>query len=155
MTQAPQPPPALTELKLTDTMKEAVNNSYMSGKPMIVAYVDESGQPSLSYRGSAQAYSDTALAVWVRNPEGGLPKALAKNPRVTLLYRDPGPENRAILTFRGVGRIDDSEAARRKVYDSSPEPERNADREQKGKALIVELERVDGFMPGARVMMRK
>jgi len=155
LTAAPQPPPALTELKLTDAMKEAVNSSYMSGKPMVVAYVDENGQPSLSYRGSAQAYSDTALAVWVRNPDGGLAKALPKNARVTLLYRDPGPENRAMLVFRGVGRIDESEAARRQVYDSSPEPERNADREEKGKALIVELERVDGFMPGARVMMRK
>jgi len=97
----------------------------------------------------------TALAVWVRNPDGGLAKALPKNARVTLLYRDPGPENRAMLVFRGVGRIDESETARRQVYDSSPEPERNADREEKGKALIVELERVDGFMPGARVMMRK
>src|SRR3989304_6657140 len=104
----------------------------------------------MSTRAASPASPATALAVWVRNPEGGLPKALAKNLRVTLLYRDPGPENRAILTFRGVGRIDDSEAARRKVYDSSPAPERNADRAQKGKALIVGLERVDGFMPGAR-----
>jgi hypothetical protein len=136
-------------------MKDAVNNSYMSGKPIVVAYVDPDGQPSLSFRGSAQAYSDTALAVWVRNPDGGLLKALPQNARITMMYRDPGPENRAMLVFRGRGRIDESEAARRKVYDSSPEPERNADREEKGKALIVELERVDGFMPGARVMMRK
>ncbi len=153
MTATPQPPPALTELKLTDAIQQAVNNSYMSGKPMIVAYVDENGQPSLSFRGSAQAYSDKQLAVWVRNPEGGILRGLAKNPRVTLLYRDP--ETRATLQFRGVGRIDDSDAARRKVYDSSPEPERNADKEQKGKALIIDLERVDGFMPGLRVMMRK
>lgn len=155
MTAAPQPPPALTELKLTDQIKQMVNGAFESGKPIVVAYVDEEGQPSLSFRGSTQAYSDTALAIWVRNPDGGLLKALPKNPRLTLLYRDPGPENRAMLVFRGTGRVDDSEAVRRKVYDSSPEPERNADREQKGKALIIELQRVDGFMPGARVAMRR
>ena len=154
MTQQAAPEP-LTELKLTDQIKKMVNESFLTGKPIIVAYTDDNGAPSLSYRGSAIAYGDAALAVWARNPDGGLLKALAKNPRVTMLYRDPGPENRAMLQFRGVARIDNSEATRAKVYSEMPEPEQNADKEKKGSPVILELERVDGFMPGARVAMRK
>ncbi len=153
MTAPAQPPAPLTDMNLVDEIKTAVNNSFTSGKPIIVAYVDENGQPSLSYRGSAQVYSDNQLAVWVRNPEGGLQNALKKNNHITMLYRDP--ETRAMLQFRGVGHIESDDPTRSKVYDSSPEPERNADKEKKGLALIVDLERVDGFMPGLRVAMRK
>lgn len=149
------PPPALTEMKLPPDLKERINGALVGGKPVVVAYVDEDGQPSLSFRGSTQAYSDNQLAIWVRNPEGGLLKALQKNPRMTLMYRDPGPENRAMLTFRGRARVDDSDSVRRTVYDNSPESERNADRDHKGQALIIDLDRVDGFAPGARIAMRK
>ena len=153
MTTPAQPPAPLTDMKLTDEIKNAVNNAYTSGKPIMVAYVDENGQPSLSFRGSTQAYSDNQLAIWVRNPEGGLQKALQTNNRVTLMYRDP--ETRSTLQFRGVGHLESSQEIRDTVYNNSPEPERNADKEKKGLPLIIDLERVDGFMPGVRVAMRK
>ena len=152
MANQPAPEP-LTEMKLTDEIKEAVNNSYPSGKPMLFAYVDQDGQPSLSYRGSARAYTDDQLAIWVRNPEGGLLKALDKNNRITAMYRDP--ETRASIQFRGKARVDNSEQTREKLYNEIPEPERNADKEKKGSPLIIELDRVDGFMPGLRIAMRR
>jgi hypothetical protein len=154
MTQQPAPEP-LTEMKLTDQIKKMVNESFLSGKPIIVAYTDDNGAPSLSFRGSAIAYSDNQLAIWARNPDGGLLKSLPKNARVTMLYRDPGPENRAMLQFRGVAHVDNSPAVREDVYSRIPEPEQNADKEKKGSPVILDLERVDGFMPGARVAMRK
>jgi len=154
MTQAPPPPAPLTEMKLPQAIKDAVNNAFTNGKPVLVAYVDEDGQPSLSFRGSTQAFSDSALAVWVRNPEGGLQKALGKNPRISLMYRDPTPESRTMLQFKGKARVGNA-AERETVYNNSPEPERNADREKKGFPLIIDLERVDGFAPGMRVTMRK
>lgn len=152
---APQQPPQfvpLTELKLTPEIKEAINGALVNRTPVMIAYVDEEGQPSLSFRGSTQAYSDTQLAVWARNPEGGLQRALAKNNRVSLFYRDP--EKRITLQFRGKGHIESDAATRDKVYNSAPEPERNADREMKGLALIIDLHQVDGVMPGIRVQMR-
>ena len=154
MTQAPPPPAPLTEMKLPAAIKDAVNNAFTNGKPVLVAYVDEDGQPSLSFRGSAQAFSDSALAIWVRNPEGGLQKALGKNPRISLMYRDPTPESRTMLQFKGKARLG-NDAERETVYNNAPEPERNADREKKGFPLIIDLERVDGFAPGVRVAMRK
>ena len=155
MTQQAAPEP-LTELKLNDQIKQMVNTSFTSGKPIIVAYTDANGAPSLSFRGSATAYSDTQLAIWARNPEGGINKVLAgKAGPVTMLYRNPGPDDRAMLQFRGVAHIDPSPETREKVYSNIPEAEQNADREKKGDAVIIDLERVDGFMPGARVVMRK
>ena len=155
MTQQQTPPPALTEMKLTPEMKQSINNAFTSGMPIMVAYVDEEGQPSLSFRGSTQAYSDNQLAIWVRNPEGGLLKSLQKNPRVTLMFRNPGPEGRAMMQFRGKARVDNSDQVRDTVYNNAPEPERNADRDKKGIPIIIDLERVDGFAPGARIAMRK
>lgn len=154
MTQQAAPEP-MTELKLSDQIKQMVNTSFTSGKPIIVAYTDANGAPSLSFRGSAIAYSDTQLAIWARNPEGGLQKAIAANPRLTMLYRNPGPDDRAMLQFRGVAHIQNDDATREKVYSDIPEAEQNADREKKGSPVILDLERVDGFMPGARVAMRK
>jgi hypothetical protein len=42
----------LTELKLSPEMKQAIEAAE-SGKAITIAYVDETGAPQLSYRGSA------------------------------------------------------------------------------------------------------
>jgi hypothetical protein len=153
MASQPAPEP-LTAMKLTDEIKNVVNNSFTSGKPILFAYVDPDGQPSLSFRGSAHAYSDNQIAIWIRNPEGGLLKSLnGGNNRITAMYRDP--ETRASIQFRGKGTLDNSEATRERVYNAIPEAERNADREKKGQPLIIDLDRVDGFMPGVRIAMRR
>jgi hypothetical protein len=140
-------------IELNDTIKDAVNHALEQGKPVVIAYVDEDGQPQLSFRGSTQVYSPTQLAVWVRNPEGGLQRALAKNPRLTLLYRSAEP--RIMLNFKGRGHFDSGEDARKKVYESSPQSEQNADRDRKGMALIIDLDRVNGVAPGAPINMAR
>src|SRR5580700_7259286 len=101
MTAAPQ----AAALTLTDSMKKLVNNALNTGKPITVAYVDELSQPHLSFRGTVQTFSDEQLALWVRNPVGGIAAAIGNNPSVVLLYGDLNPENRAFLTFRGRGRV--------------------------------------------------
>jgi predicted pyridoxine 5'-phosphate oxidase superfamily flavin-nucleotide-binding protein len=148
MTTDPTPDP----IKLTAEIRDAVNGALANGTPVVVAYVDERGQPRLSFRGSTQVYGDDQLAIWVRNPAGGLPQALTTNPRVTLLYRNPQP--RMLLTFEGQGRIDPADATRQTVYEQAPEPERNADPERKGVALLIDLDRVTGITPSGRVLMQ-
>jgi hypothetical protein len=130
-----------------------VNGALANGTPVVVAYVDERGQPRLSFRGSTQVFSDDQLAIWVRNAEGGMLRALAANPRLTLLYRSTQP--RMLFTFEGRGHVDAAEATRRTVYEQAPEPERNADPERKGVAVIIDLDRVTGFSPGGRVLMQR
>jgi hypothetical protein len=146
-------PQAPTPIKIPDDLREAVNGALLNGNPVVVAYVDEEGQPRLSFRGSTQVYSDDQLAVWARNPEGGLQRALAKNPRMTLLFRSTEPRRMAI--FQGRAHIDNSEAVRNKVYENAPAPEQNADRERKGLAVIIDLDRVNGFGPGGVINMQR
>ena len=100
------PPPPLTEMKLTDQIKGALGDPFGSGNFAIISYVDEGGQPNLSFRGSIHAHSDNQLALWARNPEGGLLKALKQNGgkgKVGIIYRNPNPDARAMLTFKGTG----------------------------------------------------
>jgi hypothetical protein len=148
-------PPVLTELKLSAEMKDAVNTALMSGRAIAIAYVDEAHAPQLSFRGSTQAYSDTQLAIWVRNPQGRILSATKKNPAVALIYANHDPKARGFMVFRGRARIDESAEARRRVYDQAPEGERNLDKERKGVPLIIDLDSVEGFFGGARLQMRR
>ena len=147
--------PTLTQLKLSTDMKHAINSAAESGRAIVIAYVDESGAPQLSYRGSTQAYSDTQLAVWVRNPQGRILAATSRNPAVALIYGNFDPSARGFMTFRGRARVDESAETRRRVYEQSPEGERNLDKERAGVALIIELDSVEGFFGGARLKMRR
>lgn len=147
-------PPVLTELKLSDEMKKAVNTAFERMKPVVISYV-ENGAPKLSYRGSTQAYSDTALAIWVRMPDGPILEAVQKNPAVALMYGDFRMDGRDFMVFRGKARIDTSEAARKQVYESSHAFEQSQDKDRKGNALIIELDSVEGFFGGALLKMKR
>jgi hypothetical protein len=75
-----------------------------------------------------------------------------------LVYREsggPGQRSRVTLNFKGKARVDNSEAARKRVYETMPQRERDSDAEMKGVAIIVDLESVTGMMPGVRIAMTK
>ena len=148
-------PPILTELKLSADMKKAVDTAFESLKPIVVSYVDENGAPQLSFRGSTQAYSDTQLAIWVRNPEGRILESITKNPAMALIYGNFEPTGRAFMIFRGRARIDSSDTVRRHVYEHAHAFERDKDKERKGVALIIDLDSVEGFFGGAMLKMRR
>jgi len=148
-------PPVLTELRLSEEMQQAVNAAFGARRPMVIAYVDENGAPQLSYRGSTQAYSDTQLAIWVRNPEGRILESIEKNPAVAMLYGYFEPNERGFMIFRGRARVDSSESVRNRVYEQAHEFERNQDAERKGVAILIDLDSVDGFFGGARLQMRR
>jgi len=148
-------PPVLTELALTDEMKQAVNQAFETRRPIVVSYVDESGAPQLSYRGSTQAYSDTQLALWVRNPEGRILESIERNPAVALVYGYFEPNDRGFMIFRGRARRDDDAAVRDAVYGGAHEFERKQDAERKGVAVIIDLDGISGFFGGARLDMRR
>lgn len=149
------PPPELTKLELSDDMKRAVDTAFESRRPIVIAYVDENGAPQVSYRGSTQAYSDTQLAIWVRNPEGRILESIEKNPAVALVYGRFDPDGRDFMFFRGRAHVDNSETVRNHVYEHAHEFERKQDEERKGLALIIDLDSVEGFFGGARLKMRR
>ena len=148
-------PPILTELRLSEEMQRAVNTAFETLKPIVVSYVDENGAPQLSFRGSTQAYSDTQLAIWVRNPEGRILESIEKNPAIALLYGSFEPTARAFMIFRGRARVDGTDAVRRHVYEHAHAFERDKDKDRKGSALIIDLDSVEGFFGGAQLKMRR
>lgn len=148
----PAPPMPVSELRLTDEIKQVVNEAPTKGLSLLVAAVDSEGQPRLSLRGSLSAYSDTQLCFWARNPAGTTAQSLADNPRLTLWYRDA--PNRINFTFYGKGRVVEDEQARQTIYNQAIESERRADAQMKGSAVIVDLTAVEGVGPSGRVNMK-
>jgi hypothetical protein len=147
-------PPVLTELKLSEDMKKAVNTAFERRKPIVISYI-EKGAPKLSFRGSTQAYGDTALAIWVRMPDGPILDGVKKNPAVALIYGDFRTDGRDFMIFRGKARIDTSEAVRKRVYEGAHVFEQGQDKDRKGNALIVDLDSVEGFFGGALLKMKR
>jgi hypothetical protein len=140
-------------LELSEEIVAAVNGAYEAGMPVLVAYVDADGWPHLSYRGTTQAFGPQQLAVWARNPEGGLPTNIVERPRVTLLFRNP--QTRQTYVFYGHARLASDPETNEAVYERAPERERAMDPERRGVAVIVDLDRVDGMSPERRFRMER
>jgi hypothetical protein len=136
------PMPA-TPVKLTDELKQLVDNALATRHPMMVAYVGPAGQPILSFRGSTQSFSDDQLAIWVRNSDGVFLDSIGSNPKVALMYRDE--EKKTTFQFQGRAKISTDEAARTRIYEKMAEAERNHDYARTGVALIIDLDRVEGW----------
>lgn len=127
-------------IKLTEEMREHINNALMNRAPLIIASVDEEGQPHLTFRGSTHVHGDDMLAIWARNPDGAFLRHIASNPRVALMYQNF--EARVGWQFQGRAHVTTDPAEAKRVYDESPEPERNLDPERKGCAVVIVLDRV-------------
>lgn len=144
-------PPTAKPVNINDAMAETVNGALVNGTPFVVAYVDDRGQPHLSFRGSVQTYSDHQLALWIRNPQGGLLAAIGDQPRLALFYRDS--RSRTTYQFHGRAHVDNTAAVRDRVYNSSPEQERNFDPQRRGIGVIVDIDHIEGRDAGGIVLM--
>lgn len=145
---APVPP---EELRLTDDIKRAVNGALDNKTPMLIAYRDDGNEIHLSFRGSIQAYGDEALALWARDPDGGLPRNIAARPQVTLFYHDPA--SRTSYSFYGRARVAVEPAARATIYAGANPREQQADFSQRGVAIVVDLDKVEGRSQAGRILM--
>lgn len=130
-------------LRLTETLKQLINNALATRHPMLIAHTDESGQPVLSFRGSLQVFSDDQLALWIRNVQGGMLRALQKNPKVAMMYRDE--DSKATYQFQGRARVTTDEGERQRIFDASAAVEQAHDFAQLGVAVIIDLDRVEGY----------
>ncbi|MDQ8729948.1 pyridoxamine 5'-phosphate oxidase family protein [Bradyrhizobium sp. LHD-71] len=138
----PRPAPS-TALRLTPKLKDLVDNALATRHPMLIAYTDERGQPVLSFRGSVQAFGDDQLALWVRNTQGQMLRSIRANPRVALMYRNE--DSKSTYQFQGRARITTDNAERLRIYNASPAVEQAHDFAQLGTAVIIDLDRVEGY----------
>jgi hypothetical protein len=130
-----------------------IDGALANGTPICVCYVDETGQPQQSLRGSTIVYSPTQLAIWTRSAEGGLNKAIETNPKLSLLYRDS--KTRSTVIVQGRGHIETDEEVRRRVYEKTPEVEQNHDPDRKGAALIIDITRMQAGGPKGNFRMQR
>ena len=133
--------------RLTVEMKASINSAHLDGVSLVLAVVDREGRPLLSFRGSAQAYDDETLAMWIRKPESSAAlAALRANPQVALVYSDMATHRRRVgWMFSGRARVVDDAAVRETVCNNADEPERSRDPEMTGAAVLVDLDEISGF----------
>jgi hypothetical protein len=91
--------------------------------------------------------------VWIRDPAGGLLKAIATNPHLAFYYRDP--KTRAALTISGTARVATDSATRDTVYNNQPSLERNLDGRKLGTAVVVDVDHLEAAGPGGRTKMTR
>lgn len=145
-------PPEAQTIVLSEALKDMINNALVERHPMLVAYSDPRGQPVLSFRGSVQAWSDDQLAMWIRSADGAFVQAIRSNPRLALVYRNE--DSKATYNFQGRARVSRLETDRQRVFEASPEAERAHDFAMLGVAVLVDLDRVEGYAgvgPGGQV----
>ena len=147
----PAAPLTPVELRLTDEIKSTVNGALDNQTPMMIAYSDNDGEIHLSFRGSIQAHSDDQLAVWARDPGGGLPRHVPASPKVTLFYHDP--KTRTTYTFYGRAWIADDPATRAVIFENSHPREQQMDFRRRGVAIVIDLDRLEGRGPSGRILM--
>jgi hypothetical protein len=149
----PATAPEAAPLRLTGEMKAAVNGALDNQAPVLIAYSDSDEEIHMSFRGTVQAYSDDQLALWARDPDGGLPRNIAVRPKVTLFYHDP--KTRASYTFYGRARVVEDPVARAAIFENSHPREQQMDFRRHGVAIVVDLRKIEGRDATGRLLMRR
>ncbi len=137
----PQPPP-VTEIDLTQ-FAEIVNNARTDHEqalttPLVATAGDD--QPDLAYRGSVMVWDKDHLAWWERSKRETYAN-LGKNTKVAIWVRNPVRDRRS-FRFYGTARIVEDPAESERVWERVVQLEKDMDKEQKGVAVIVRVDRV-------------
>jgi hypothetical protein len=149
----PPPPVTGTVDEIPLALRGVINNARANQTPMTVTYVDGECVPHTSFRGSVCVPAPTQLAIWVRDANGGLPKAIVSNPAVTLVYSDLRGSN--MINVSGRASIVSDDETRRKVYELGPEVEQTHDVERNGVAVVIDVTNLQSFTNGGAVTMRR
>lgn len=130
-------------LVLPPALRTLVNGALVNRTPMLMAHVGPEGQPLLSFRGSLQVLDDDRLCMWIRNAQGAFLQAIQAQPRVAFMYRNE--ETKGTYQFQGRAQRMEDAALRQAVYDAAPQVERDHDFAMAGVAVVVTLDRVEGY----------
>jgi len=126
-------------IKLTDQMRELIDNSLAKGTPCLVATASKDGVPNIGYKGSVMVFDDESLAYWERTHQGS-ERNVDENPNVMILFRDPA--SRAAWRFVGKASVHKSGQLREQVMARTVQAELDRDPERKGAAVIVKVDKV-------------
>ena len=130
-------------IELTDSIRSNVNGAIDKNRVLTAAYIDDEGKPHATFFGSIHAHSNDQLALWVRDPKGGMPRAITTRPWVSLVYADIS--SRTYYRFQGRARVATDTATRDRVFTEMHAIEQTFDAERKGAAIVIDLDAVDGY----------
>jgi len=144
MASTPPPgPPPVTPIELTQ-FAEIVNNARTDDeRSLTTPLVATAGAefPDVAYRGSTMVLDKDHLAWWERTTGRETMANLGKNRRVAIWVRNPFRDRRP-LRFYGEARVVESGPERDAVYERVVPVEKEMDKEKKGVAVIVRVDRV-------------
>jgi len=126
-------------IKLTDQMRELINNALANGCPCIIATASANGEPDIGYKGSTMVFDDGSLAYWERTRRQHL-KNISENARVVVLFRDP--KTKINWRFHGVATVHQDGPIRDKVMARVVKDELDKDPERKGSAVVIRVDKV-------------
>ncbi|MEX0806763.1 MAG: pyridoxamine 5'-phosphate oxidase family protein [Candidatus Binatia bacterium] len=126
-------------IKLIDQMRELVDKALANGNPCILATASADGEPDIGYKGSMMVFDDESLAYWERTRRQHL-KNIVANPKVVVLFRDT--KVGVNWRFHGVATVHDDGPLRDQVMARTVAAELDKDRERKGSAVIIKLDKV-------------
>jgi hypothetical protein len=138
-------------IELPKDIRDTLQRSGAEGRPIVVSFRGSDGREHPSYRGSTHVHGPGQLALWVRNPAGGLPRAVAEDGALTIVYRNQ--ETGEYYHMRGLARLDADAAVCEGVYNDSPPQEQAADPERRGVAMIIDVVRLAGTRPDGPVLL--
>jgi hypothetical protein len=131
-------------------VRAAINGALAARMPLVFAYTNADGNPSLSVRGSVQVYSGTQLCMWMR-PGSRFETVVARNPNLGLAYTNL--RDRSALLISGIGEMATGED-RDRVYNLTPEVEQTHDTERRGEGVIINVTEINGWMPSGTVHVK-
>ena len=126
-------------IKITDEMRQLMDNALAGGNPCILATASPTGEPSVSFRGSMMVYDDSSLAYWERTQRAGL-EHIEANPMVVVMYRNP--TERKAWKFHGEATVYCDGSIREQVVSRVVQEELDQDPERKGVAVVTRLNRI-------------
>lgn len=130
-------------IRLTEEMKQSLNNALANGTPCILATASKDGQPSIGFRGSMMAWDDEHLAYWERGKRSGI-QHIEENPKVVVLYRDPA--KRLGWKFFGAAAVHQEGELREQVMARVVKPELDRDPERQGFAVIIRVDQITNLL---------
>jgi hypothetical protein len=129
-------------VNLAGEIVSAIDGAALRGHPVALAYINDDGSPSVSFRGGTYVHSPTELGIWVRKRDSGLAAAIAERPSVSLVFFEMEGPGARYLAIEGRARV--APELDQEVYDAIIERERQQDPERKGVAVIVDVDSVAG-----------
>lgn len=130
-------------------LHEHINTAYPQFV-CLVGTVQPDGYAQISPRGSVAVFDDEHISLWERG-RGSTNTQLVDGAKVTIYMRKPPLREAGVLPRGGVMRL----YGTAKVYKSGPiydevwerliEPEKNGDKEKKGYAVLIEIERAENL----------